>query len=160
MDNEKGLQVGFEIAEIVALGDRLVLLGTVRLELSVPRQDERLPDEVEQAVEDAGQQFKRWAYRQLMEKLDTELLLARRGGKDGQGVVCRGHRPMTFKTVFGTACVRRRRILQKADGLLEVPSAKAWGTPQQVTITQGLQDAVRNVSMGLRQLRDEISVAW
>ncbi len=84
MHTEKGLHVGFEIADIVALGDRLVLQGTVQLELSMPRQDNRVPYEVERVVEDAGQQFKRWAYRQLMEKLDAELLLARRRGKDGQ----------------------------------------------------------------------------
>ncbi len=142
MLSEDELHVAFEVGDILALDDRLVLQGTVRLELSMPRQDERLPWEVEQAVEDAGQQFKRWVYQQLMEKLDAELLLATRQGKDGQGVVCRGRRQMTFKTIFGTVHVGRRRILQKADGLLEVPSAKAWGTPQQVTITQGLQDAV------------------
>lgn len=137
-----GLDVAFEIGDVVAVGDRLVLQGTVRLELMVPQQDERLPQQVEQHIEEAGQQFKRWAFRHLMEKLDAELLLATRRGLKGQGVVCRGRRRMTFKTVFGTVPVERRRILQKADGLLEVPSAKAWGTPQQVTITQGLRDAV------------------
>lgn len=142
MLSEDELQVAFEVGDILALGDRLVLQGTVRLELCMPHQDERLPFQVERAVEDAGQQFKRWVYRLLMEKMDAELLLAKRQGKDGQGMVCRGRRPMTFKAIFGTVHVGRRRILQKADGLLEVPSSKAWGTPQQVTITQGLRDAV------------------
>ena len=76
--SENELHVAFEIGDIVALGDRLVLQGSVRLELSMPRQDARLPWQVEQAVEDAGQPFKRWAYRQLMEKLDAGLLLATR----------------------------------------------------------------------------------
>jgi hypothetical protein len=142
MRTENGLHVAFKIADIVALGDRLAFQGTVQLELCMPRQDARLPYEVERAVEDAGQQFKRWLYRQLMEKLDAELLLAKRRGRDGQGLVCRGHRQMTFKTIFGTVHVGRRRVLQKSDGSLEVPSAKAWGTSQQVTITQGLRDAV------------------
>lgn len=48
---------------------------------------------------------------------------------------------MTFKTAFGTVEVRRRRIKHKADDSTEVPSASAWETPQQVTITQGLRDA-------------------
>ena len=142
MHADRGLEAVFEVGEVTASGDRLVLQGTVRMELPIPRQDERLPYEVEQAVEDAGQRFKRWVFCQLLEKLDAELVLAGRQGKNGQGVVCRGRRLMTFKTVFGTVCVRRRRVQQKGDGALEIPSAKAWATPRQVTITQGLQDAV------------------
>jgi hypothetical protein len=45
---------------------------------------------------------------------------------------------MTFKTVFGTVQVSRRRIVHKADQSSEIPAVKAWNTPQQVTITQGL----------------------
>jgi hypothetical protein len=37
---------------------------------------------VEQAVEGAGQQFKQWAFRHLMEKLDAELVLAPNGFSD------------------------------------------------------------------------------
>jgi hypothetical protein len=142
MRAENGFQATFGVIEVKAADGQLVLQGTIRLELPVPRQDDRLPSAVEQAVEGAGQQFKQWAFRHLMEKLDAELVLAARQGKDGQGVVCRGRRSMTFKTVFGTVHVQRRRVQEKADGTLEIPSAKAWGTPQQVTITQGLQDAV------------------
>lgn len=142
MRTDDGLEATFQLGEVTASGDRLVFQGTVRMELRMPRQDERLPYEVEQAVEDAGQRFKRWVFCQMMEKLDAELVLASRQGKGGQGVVCRGRRSMTFKTVFGTVRVRRRRVQEKANGTLEIPSAKAWGTPQQVTITQGLQDAV------------------
>jgi hypothetical protein len=142
MHTDNGLGATFQLGEVTASGDQLVLQGTVRLEMHVPPQDERLPYEVEQAVEDAGQRFKRWVFCQLMEQLDAELVLAGRQGKDGQGVVCRGCRPMAFKTVFGTVRVRRRRVEQKADGAVEIPSAKAWRTPRQVTITQGLQDAV------------------
>jgi uncharacterized protein UPF0236 len=131
----------FALREVSAAGGRLVLRGTVQLELPVPRQDEHLPHQVEQAVEDAGQRLKRWAFQQFMERLDAELLLAERGGKEGQGIVCRGRRSTTFKTIFGTVTVSRRRIQQKADGTMETPAARVWKTPQQVTITQGLRDA-------------------
>ena len=131
----------FEVVEVSAAEGRLVLQGAVRLELLIPKQDEHLPHQVEQAVEDAGQQLKRWAFRQLMEKLDAELILAERGGKEGLGIVCRGLRHMTFKTTFGTVLVRRRRIQHQADGSTEIPAARVWDTPQQVTITQGLSDA-------------------
>jgi hypothetical protein len=142
MRTENGFQATFELQEVKTAEGRLVLEGRVRLDLPIPQQNDRLPYAVEQTVEQAGQRFKRWVYRQLMERLDGELLLAERHGKDGMGIVCRGRRTMHFKTVFGTVQVSRHRILHKADQSLEVPSAKAWGTPQQVTITQGLQDAV------------------
>jgi len=109
MRTDNGLEATFQLSEVTASGHRLVFQGTVRMELPIPRQDERLPYEVEQAVEDAGQRFKRWVFCQLMEKLDTELVLASRQGKGGRGVVCRGRRSMTFKRVFGTVRVRRRR---------------------------------------------------
>ena len=84
----------FEVTEVSAADGRLVLQGILRLELPVPKQDEHLPHQVEQAVEDAGQRFKRWAFQQLMEKLDAELILAERGGREGRGIVCRGRRSM------------------------------------------------------------------
>jgi len=52
-----------------------------------------------------------------------------------------GTTPYTFKTVFGTVRVRRRRIEHKADGTTEIPSAHAWQTPRQVAITPGLRNA-------------------
>ena len=126
-------------AQEVKTGDgRLSFVGTFRLELPLPPQDEHLPEAVEKAVEKGGQELKRQAFQYLMEKMDVELLLTMRQGKEGRGIVCRGHRKMTFKTLFGTVSVKRRRVLHKADGSLEVPAARAWGTPQQVTITQGL----------------------
>lgn len=135
------IQVTFHVRKVKAVDGRLRLEGRVRLELPQPPQDHRLPSTVEQAVEIAGQRFKRWAFQQLMEKLDAELVLATRQGRNGQGVICHGSRKGTFKTVFGTVRVRRHRLEHKADGLQETPAAKAWGTPQQVTITQGLIDA-------------------
>lgn len=142
MRTEDGCQATFELVEVKTAEGTLILQGKVQLILPTPSQNDRLPFEVEQTVEDAGQQFKRWAFQQLLEKLDAELLLAMRAGKDGQGVVCRGRRRMTFKTLFGTAKVPRHRLLHKADQSLEIPAARVWRTPQQVTITQGLRDAV------------------
>jgi hypothetical protein len=126
---------------VLAAEGRLVLRAGFQLELAVPRQDEDLPRDVEQAVEDAGQRMKRWLFKQLMEKLDAELMLAERGGKEGQGIVCRGRRKTTFKTRFGSVEVHRHRVVHRADGTTEIPAARVWKTPQQVTITQGLRDA-------------------
>jgi len=78
MRTDHGLEATFQLGDVTASGDRLVLQGTVRMELPIPRQDERLPYQVEQAIEDAGQRFKRWVFCQLMEKLDAELVLAGR----------------------------------------------------------------------------------
>jgi len=141
MHTENESQLTCELREVKTENGQVVLESTVRLQLPVPRQNGRLPAEVEQTVERAGQEFKRWMYCQLMEKLDAELVLSMREGKDREGFVCQGYRAMTFKTVFGTVQVSRRRIIHKADQSSEIPAAHAWNTPQQVTITQGLTDA-------------------
>jgi hypothetical protein len=120
---------------------RLILQAHVCLELPMPEHDADLPKRLEAGIERAGQALKRSLFQHAVEQADVELILARRHGKDGQGVVCRGTTPFTFKTVFGTVPVRRRRIEHKADGTTEVPSAHAWQTPRQVAITPGLRDA-------------------
>jgi hypothetical protein len=119
--------------------DRLILQAQIYLELPMPEQDAELPGRLEAGIECGGQILKRQLFRQAVEQADTELVLARRRGKDGQGITCRGTTPYTFKTVFGTVQVRRRRIEHKADGTTEVPSAHAWQTPRQVAITPGLR---------------------
>jgi hypothetical protein len=134
-------QIICQLREVKAEGGQLVFEGTVQLQVPIPQQDYRLPADVERHVEAAGQEFKRWMYRQLMEKLDAELLLFMRGGRDGEGFVCHGRRTMTFKTVFGTVQVSRHRIVHAAERTSEVPAAMVWDTPRQVTITQGLIDA-------------------
>jgi hypothetical protein len=140
MRTENGTQLTCELREVKTEDGEVALEGTVRLRLPVPRQDERLPAEVERIVEAAGQEFKRWMYRHIVENMDADLLLSLRDGKDQEGFLCHGRRRMTFKTVFGTVEVSRRRIVHKADQSSEIPAAKAWNTPQQVTITQGLID--------------------
>jgi hypothetical protein len=120
---------------------RLILQAQVALELPMPQQDADLPKLLEAGIERGGQMLKRRLFQQAIERADAELVLAQRHGKDGQGIACRGTTPFTFKTVFGTVQVRRRRIEHQADGTTEVPSAHAWQTPRQVALTPGLKDA-------------------
>jgi hypothetical protein len=121
--------------------DRLILHARVALELPLPEQDAELPGRLEAGIERGGQILKRRLFRYAIEQADAELILARRHGKDGQGIICRGTTPLTFKTVFGTVQARRRRIEHKADGSTEVPATHAWQTPRQVAITPGLRHA-------------------
>jgi hypothetical protein len=120
---------------------RLILQAQLTLELPMPQQDADLPKRLEAGIERGGQVLKRLLFQQAIERADTELVLAQRHGKDGRGITCRGTTPFTFKTVFGTVQVRRRRIGHTADGTTEVPSAHAWQTPRQVALTPGLKDA-------------------
>jgi hypothetical protein len=120
---------------------RLILQAQLRLELPMPEQDADLPGRLEAGIERGGQMLNRRLFQQAVEQADAELILAKRHGKRGQGITCRGTTPLTFKTVFGTVQVRRRRIEHKADGTTEVPSAHAWQTPRQVALTAGLRQA-------------------
>jgi hypothetical protein len=122
-------------------GQRLILQAQVCLELPMPAQDADLPSRLEAGIERGGQILKRRLFQQAIEQADAELVLSRRQGKDGQGIICRGTTAFTFKTVFGTVHVPRRRIAHKADGTTEVPSAHAWQTPRQVALTPGLRHA-------------------
>jgi hypothetical protein len=121
--------------------DRLILQAQLRLELPMPKQDADLPRRLEAGIERGGQMLKRRLFQYAVEQADAELILAQRHGKQGRGILCRGTTPFTFKTVFGTVQVRRRRIEHTADGTTEVPSAHAWQTPRQVALTAGLRDA-------------------
>jgi hypothetical protein len=130
-------------AETVKIQDqRLILQAQIGLELPLPEQDADLPRCLEAGIERGGQILKRRLFQQAVERADAELILARRQGKHGLGIRCRGTAPFTFKTVFGTVRVRRRRIEHQADGTTEVPSAHAWQTPRQVAIMPGLRAAV------------------
>lgn len=142
MRTNEGVQVSVAGVEIKVTEERLMLRGQISISLPTSGQDEHLPHEVEDKVERAGQEVKRFVYRELMERLDAELVLAQRSGDQGQGTVLRGKRSMTFKTIFGTVKVNRHRVEHKGSGLVEVPAARVWNTPQQVTLTAGLQAAV------------------
>jgi hypothetical protein len=135
------IQATVTAAQVKIQDDRLVLQAQVCLELPMPEQDSDLPRHLEVGIERGGQVLKRRLFRHAIEQADAELLLAHRHGKDGQGIRCRGTTPFTFKTVFGTVKVRRRRIEHRADGTTEVPSAHAWQTPRQVALTAGLRNA-------------------
>src|SRR3954467_8525986 len=128
-------------AHVKSQDQRLLLQAQVALELPMPKQDADLPRCLEAAIERGGQVLKRRLFQHAVEQADTELVLAQRHGKQGRGIICRGTTPLTFKTVFGSVRVRRRRIEHKVDGTTEVPSAHAWQTPRQVAITAGLRDA-------------------
>src|SRR5215472_15021590 len=109
-------------AETVKIQDeRLILQAQLCLELPMPAHDAELPGRLEAGIERGGQVLKRRLFQQAVERADAELIVARRQGKNGQGILCRGTAPLTFKTVFGTVYVRRRRIQHKADGTTEVP---------------------------------------
>src|SRR4051812_23960676 len=129
-------------AETVKIQDQhLILQAQLVLELPMPKHDADLPKCLEAGIERGGQMLKRRLFQHAIEQADAELILAGRDGKQGRGIICRGTTPFTFKTVFGTVPVRRRRIEHKADGTTEVPSAHAWQTPRQVAITPGLRNA-------------------
>jgi hypothetical protein len=141
MRTPQDLHVTVTCEPVKIQGDCLLVKAQVCLELPRPEHDADLPGRLEAGIERGGQVIKRRLFRQVVEHADAELILSHRGGKAGQGIVCRGTTPFTFKTVFGTVKVRRRRVEHKADGTTEVPSAHAWETPQQVALTPGLRHA-------------------
>jgi hypothetical protein len=135
------IQATVTAATVKIQDERLILQAQLCLELPLPKQDADLPRCLEAGIERGGQMLKRRLFQHAVEQADAELILAQRGGKQGRGILCRGTTPFTFKTVFGTVQIRRRRIEHKADGTTEVPSAHAWQTPRQVALTAGLRDA-------------------
>src|SRR3954468_16574416 len=137
----QGLQATITDSQVKLQDRRLILQAQLRLELPMPEQDAELPGRLEAGIERGGQELKRRLFQQAVEQADAALILARRHGKRGRGITCRGTTPLTFKTLFGTVKVRRRRIEHKADGTTEVPSARAWQTPRQVVLTAGLRQA-------------------
>src|SRR5512143_891133 len=141
MRTPQELQATVAAAHVKIQGDRLILQAQLCLELSLPAHDADLPGRLEAGIEHGGQMLKRRLFQHAIEQADAELILAQRHGKQGRGILCRGTTPFTFKTVFGTVQVRRRRIEHTADGTTEVPSAHAWQTPRQVALTAGLRDA-------------------
>jgi hypothetical protein len=141
MRTPRDLQATVAVDDVKVQDQRLILQAQVTLELPMPQQDADLPRLLEAGIERGGQMLKRRMFQHAVERADAELILDQRHGKQGRGILCRGTTPFTFKTVFGTVKVRRRRIEHKADGSTEVPSAHAWQTPRQIAITPGLRDA-------------------
>jgi hypothetical protein len=130
------------ISEVKLQGEQLVLRGTFALVCPLPKQDERLPEKLEEAIEVGGQEIKRHLFQQALEHAELELLLAQRKGANGLGFQRRGRKRYPFKSVFGTVTMRRQQVKQKADGRVVLPSAQAWQTPERMCITAGLRAAV------------------
>jgi hypothetical protein len=123
-------------------GQTLELQVGLKLTLPLPDHDRFLPDTIEASVHQAGLILQRLMFQLLMERADQDLVFHRRHGKDAQGIQRRGTRPYPFKTLFGDVTIDRIRISHNADGSTEIPSATAWNTPEQITLTQNLRDAV------------------
>jgi hypothetical protein len=141
MRTPQELQATVTTETVKVQDERLILQAQIGLEFPLPAHAADLPKHLEASIERGGQILKRRLFQQAVEQADAELTLAQRHGKQGQGIIGRGTTPFTFKTVFGTVQVPRRRIEHKADGTTEVPSAGAWQTPRQVAITPGLRAA-------------------
>ena len=142
MRTTNGLQTTIHVGPVNKDGQAFSLDLSLRMTLPMPLQDEHLPDQIEAYVQQAGLEIQRKLFQVLIEKADQELVLERRRGKGGAGIRRRGTRPHTFKTTFGEVPVQRSRISHNHDGTMEVPSATAWDTSHQLTITQNLRDAV------------------
>ena len=136
--------------------DRLILQAQLCLELPMPEHDADLPRRLEAGIEHGGQMLKRRLFQHAIEQADAVLILAQRHGKQGRGILCCGTTPFTFKTVFGTVQVRRRRIQHTADGTTEFPSAHAWQTPRQVALTAGLRWSCAGVKDCLHRTDTEL----
>ena len=136
------VQVSFQASEINTQPG-LVLRGTVEVHVPWPPQDERFVEHMERSVNQAGQMLKRDWMRLALEQADAEVVLERLRRDRAQQR--RGKRRMTFKTAFGTVIARRYRLLDKATGKISTPSADAWNTPRQLTITRPLRDLVCDV---------------
>jgi hypothetical protein len=137
-----GLQTTITVSPVNRVDQTLSLDLELRMALPMPNQDEHLPDQIEAMVHQAGLEAQRRLFQALIEKADHELVLQRRQGKGGAGIQRRGTRPPTFKTTFGAVTVQRSRVRHTHDGTMEVPSATAWNTAHQLTMTQNLRDAV------------------
>jgi Uncharacterised protein family (UPF0236) len=137
-----GLQTTITLDPVNSDGQAFSLDMLLEMTLPMPPQDQHLPDQIESYVHQAGLEIQRKLFQVLIEKSDKELVLAQRHGKGGAGIQRRGTRPHTFKTTFGEVTVQRSRIGHHHDGTMEVPSATAWNTSHQLTITQNLRDAV------------------
>jgi hypothetical protein len=153
MHTREGVQLSFDGPEIKVEAGAMTVRGVLQLQLSMPAQGERLLEEMERGVEEGGQELKRELFRLMVEKADTELVLAQRSGKER--VTMRGTRRLTCKSVFGTVRVSRRRVEDHSTGRVTTPCATVWNTPRQVLITRGLRDLVCDV-VGEESVRDTL----
>lgn len=149
------------ITEVKVEEGRLRLCGEFAFTCSLPQQDEKLPEQLEAAIEAGGQEIKRQLFQASLERAEMDLLLTGRQGKNGQGFQRRGYKPYSFKAVFGTVSMRRQQVQQKADGSVVLPSAQAWQTPDRMCITPGLRAAVCDgmLEQSVRQTARRVAAA-
>ena len=138
-----GLQTTITLGSVKPQGQAFSLELSLDMSVPMPQQDERLPDQIEAYVHQAGLEIQRRLFQVLIEKADQELVLQHRQGKGGAGIQRRGTRPFTFKTTFGEVTVERLRISHNHDGTIEIPSATVWNTSHQLAITQNLRSCPR-----------------
>ncbi len=136
---------------------QIVLTG--RLGLSVPLPSDRVPDQLEDDVEQVGQTIKRVLLGAFLEQADREEVLRILQGRGGKGIQQRGTRPYPFKARCGTVVIQRQRIMHCVDYSYQIPSATAWNTPRREYITQGLRHAVCDEMRDrtVRRARDELA---
>lgn len=142
MRDTDDLQTTIDLGPVNRRDQTLSLELVLRMELPMPRHDEHLPDRIETLVHRAGLEVQRRLFQALIEKADRELVFQLRRGDGGAGIQRRGTRPHTFKTIFGEVVVRRSRISHNRDGAIETPTATAWATSRQLSVTGNLRDAV------------------
>ncbi len=94
-----GLQTTITLDPVNSDGQAFSVDLLLEVALPMPPQDERLPDQIEAYVHQAGLEMQRKLYQVLIEKADKELVLQQRHGKGGAGIQRRGTRPHTFKTI-------------------------------------------------------------
>src|SRR5436190_456886 len=97
-----------EMTEVKLEDGQLFLRGTFAFSCPIPKQNERLPENLERSIEMGGQEIKRRLFQQALEHAELELLLAQRKGANGLGFQRRGRKRYSFKAVFGTVTMRRQ----------------------------------------------------
>jgi hypothetical protein len=137
-----GLQATSTLGPVNRVGPDLSASLELIITVPMPAQDEHLPETIAAHVHAAGREVQRPLFRALIAKADRELVLEGRDGKRGEGILRRGTRPLTFKTLVDAVTVERCRISPQRDGAMAIPSSRAWNTPHQLAITGNLRDAV------------------
>lgn len=131
-----------EIVEIAVESGVMKVAALVELIIFMPSQNEHLTDRLEEVSEESGQDFKRKMFRVLVERADYELIEEMAKQEQFKRI---GRKRYTIKARFGTVRVKRIRIKYKLNGITEIPAARAWHTPKQAMITQGLKNAICDI---------------
>lgn len=115
------------------------IVVSVKIRFNMPGQTKNMPNEMEEIMEEVGQQYKRELYKVVMEKADEELVSARKQAAIFNRI---GRKPYTIKAIFGKVIIDRIRIRDKNGNRSQIPSSHAWETGQQAYTTKGLKSAI------------------